>query len=93
MVGHQYVCMNAAPGLARILAQPVQIKTIVFVGEKAGLAVVAPLDQVHRYVWKREAWATGHERISRMVVGDYKPWSVPYFLEFKSVFLALKNQL
>ena len=60
MVGHQHVSMNAATCLAGILGQPVEIKTVILVGEKAGLAVVATLNQVQRGVWQRKAWAARH---------------------------------
>jgi hypothetical protein len=40
--------MNAAACLVRVHGQPVQIKAVVFVGEKAGLPVIAALDDVER---------------------------------------------
>lgn len=35
-------------GLAGVLAQPVQIDRIIFIGEKASLAIVATLDNISK---------------------------------------------
>lgn len=60
MIGHQHVRMNAATGLPGILGQPVEIDTVILVGNKASLAVIAALNQVQRRVWQRKAGAAGH---------------------------------
>ncbi len=46
MVSHQYVGMNLATGLARVLAEPVYIDGVIPVGEEAGLAIVPALDNM-----------------------------------------------
>lgn len=80
MVGHQHVSMNAATGLAGVLSQPVEIETIILVGDKAGLAVITTLNQVQRSVWQRKAGRRGMARGEvEWLSAHYKPWSVPYY--------------
>ena len=50
MVSHQYVGMNPATGLAGVLAEPVQIDRIIFVGEEAGMAIAPAPDNVQRNI-------------------------------------------
>ena len=81
MVCHQHVGVDRTAGLAGVFLEPVQIEAIVFFGDEAGLAVIAPLDDVQWRIGQGHTWAAGH--------GDYegeggvsvgvKPWSVPYY--------------
>ena len=49
MVGHQNVGVDRATAFPGVFLQPVEIESLVLIGEKAGLSVVAALDQVYGY--------------------------------------------
>jgi hypothetical protein len=63
MVRHQRISMNPAAGLARVLEQPIQIAAIIFIGEKARLAVVAALDKMDGNIGQGNSGATGHGKL------------------------------
>jgi hypothetical protein len=50
VVGHQHIGMNAAACLVGVPGQSVQVVAVIFVGEEAGLPVIAALDDVERDV-------------------------------------------
>jgi hypothetical protein len=43
VVGHENISMNLTSGFIRVLAQPVEIETVILIGIKARLPVVASL--------------------------------------------------
>lgn len=45
MVGHQDIGVYRTACAAGIVLQPIQIKAVVFIGEKAGLAVITALNE------------------------------------------------
>nr|WP_232224968.1 hypothetical protein [Acidihalobacter ferrooxydans] len=51
VVGHQDTGVYPASGLARVLAQPIAIKTVIFIRVKARLSVFTATDDVRRDVW------------------------------------------
>ena len=65
MIGHQCKSMDAAAGLAGMLGQPVEVEAVVLVGEEAGLAVVAALDQMEGNARQGKARTTRHGMIRR----------------------------
>ena len=66
MVGHQHVGMDRTAEIRSQLGQVVEIERVVLVGEEAGLAVVAALDQMQRYAGERDAGAARHARLVRV---------------------------
>ncbi len=60
MVGHQHVSVNEATAVFRVLFQPVEIQSIVFIGKEARLAVIAALNQVQWYAGKSDTWPSWH---------------------------------
>src|SRR5690606_416036 len=62
VVGHQHVGVHGAVQLQREVPQVIQVAMPVDVGEEAGLAVVAALDDVLGETGEIEAWTTGHGR-------------------------------
>src|SRR3990167_6008075 len=85
MVGHQRISMNPAISLAGVLGQPIQITAIIFIGEKARLAVITALDEMDGNIGHGNAGAAWHGELffseeEHSLAGIRKPWSVPYFL-------------
>lgn len=68
MVGHENVGVNVAASLVGVLAQPVEIKAVIVIRIKAGLAVVASLDDVLRDVGQNQAGATRHGVLSGRIM-------------------------
>jgi hypothetical protein len=64
VVGHQSIGMYRTVCAAGIVLQPLQVKAVVFIGEKACLAVVAALNEMQRYSWDYYAWSSWHSAIS-----------------------------
>lgn len=62
MVGHQDISVNPATGLVGVFFQPVEIEAEIFIGNKADLPVVAPLDQMQRDTGEHQARAAGHQK-------------------------------
>ncbi|MGD9788974.1 MAG: hypothetical protein AB7U30_13655 [Sulfuricellaceae bacterium] len=58
-----------AASLARMLGQPVQIEAVIFIGEEAGLAVVAALDQMQRDAGQGQAGTAERDRLLRRIWG------------------------
>lgn len=67
VVGHQHVGMNPTARFVGVFGQPIPIKTVILVGKKAGLTVVAALDQVEWHIRQRDASAAGHRGV---------PWEI-----------------
>jgi hypothetical protein len=64
MVGHQHIGMDGRAAIASRFFEPVEIALVVLVGEEAGLAIDAALNDVQRVIGKRNAWAAWHVRCS-----------------------------
>jgi len=62
MVGHQDISVNPATGLVGVFFQPVEIEAAIFIGNKADLPVIAPLDQMQRDIGEHQARAAGHQK-------------------------------
>lgn len=60
VVGHQYVGVDTATGLACVFTQPVEVIAVVLVSEEAGPPVVAALDDVQGNVRQRQASSARH---------------------------------
>ncbi len=60
MVGHQHVSVNEATAVFRVLFQPVEIQSIVFIGKEARLAIIAALNQMERHSRKGDTWPSWH---------------------------------
>jgi hypothetical protein len=60
VVRHKAIGMQAARCLTEQPSQMKQIEAAIVVFEKAGLPVVAAVDDVYRYAWKHEASASWH---------------------------------
>jgi len=61
-----------------------QITAIIFIGEKARLAVIAALDEMYGNIGQGNAGATWHGELcfseeGHSLSGINKPWSVPYY--------------
>ena len=82
MVGHQYIGVDFTAGFIRIFFEPFKVRKIIFVGIKAGLAVIAALYDVLRNVGQDNAGAARHDRLQlnqkQVPNGSIKSWSVPY---------------
>jgi hypothetical protein len=63
MVSHEGVGMKRAVFFLKRLAQPVKIGLVIFLAEKAGLAVMTPLHDVQGNPIKVDAGASGHVTI------------------------------
>jgi hypothetical protein len=59
MVGHQRVGVQRATGPRKRLAEPVQVAEVIFLGEEAGLVLVAALYGVQRCTFEVGARAAG----------------------------------
>jgi hypothetical protein len=82
VVRHQHESMNPTAGLDGILLEPVEVQAVVLVRKKAGLPIVAPLNEVHGNGAKRQAGAPRHGfflHCCQQVYSTSEPWSVPYF--------------
>ena len=44
VVAHQHVSVNPTTGLGGILLQPIKVKAVIFLRNKADLPVIAPLN-------------------------------------------------
>lgn len=69
VIGHQYKRVQLATGSARVFLEANQVELMIVVLEKAGLAVVATLDNVHRHVRQAQAGASRH-RVASMGLDD-----------------------
>jgi hypothetical protein len=61
VIGHQHIGVQRALGLAQRFSQPMQVAAVVFLAEKARLAVVAALHDVERNSIKLDTRTSGHE--------------------------------
>lgn len=69
MIGHQNISMYNAMLTQSDFAQLIKVANTIDVGEKAGLSVVAALDNMLRYTGKIDSWLAGHEALSP-IMGD-----------------------
>jgi hypothetical protein len=69
MIGHQHVGVNPATGLAGILGQPIEIAAIILIGKKAGLVIIASLDEVDGNIGQRDAGTARHDELRCMGEG------------------------
>ncbi len=59
MVGHQHVGVQGAAAFFKGFAQPVTVAQVVLLGDEAGIAVMAALDNVQRYTGEVNAGPSG----------------------------------
>ena len=69
MVGHEHIGMDDAIAHVAVFLEPFQITTIVFVGKKAGLAIVAALDDMQRDVGGGESRSSWHDDYLPLIFG------------------------
>lgn len=62
MVGHQYIRVNGTTGSAAVFLHPLKIKGEIFVSVKAGLTIVASLDDMEWCAWHDQAGSSWHDR-------------------------------
>ena len=55
MIGHQHIGVNGTRALLGVLTEPLKVRQMIFVGEKTRLAVVPPLNDMHRNAAERDA--------------------------------------
>ena len=60
VVRHEHIAVEPTACVAAGFLQPVQVEVEVLLGEEAGLAIDASLDEVVRNVGKLDARAAGH---------------------------------
>jgi hypothetical protein len=60
VIGHQYVGVQRAFGLAQCLAQSMQVAAVIFFGKETRLAIVTTLHDVERNAIEVDPRAAGH---------------------------------
>lgn len=69
MVGHEHIGVDAAIAHVAVFLEPFQITTVVFVDKKAGLAIVAALDDVQRDASGGKSRSSWHDDYLPLILG------------------------